>query len=33
LAKSIRDVVSESVRSIVVSETTKAINTARGRLD
>ena len=33
LAKSIRDVVSESVRSIVVSETTKAINTARGSLD
>lgn len=33
LAKSVRDVVSESVRSIVVSETTKAINAARGRLD
>ena len=33
LAKSIRDVVSESVKSIVVSETTKAINAARGRLD
>jgi HK97 family phage prohead protease len=33
LARSVRDIVSKSVRSIVVSETTKAINTARGRLD
>jgi HK97 family phage prohead protease len=33
LAKSIRGFVGESLRSIVASETTKAINTARGRLD